>query len=182
MPERHVFVVLTNPVEGREQEFNDWYTDRHLADVVAIPGIVSAQRFRLSEGQRMADPPYAYCALYELETDDPAGVMKEVVARSGTDAMPISDAMQKQRMAILYRPMGDPVTKAGTSLTGRSRPRRRSRPARPSAPFPAARRWPKIWDDWPDLICSATPTDVDSSGVPADDAALMPRSAKASSE
>jgi len=44
---RHVFAVLTNPVEGREAEFNAWY-DRHLHDILRLPGLVSAQRFRLS--------------------------------------------------------------------------------------------------------------------------------------
>lgn len=44
---RHVFAVLTNPVEGREPEFNAWY-DRHLHDILRLPGLVSAQRFQLS--------------------------------------------------------------------------------------------------------------------------------------
>ena len=39
-------VVLTNPVAGREDEYNDWYSNRHLGDVIAIPGIVAAQRFK----------------------------------------------------------------------------------------------------------------------------------------
>src|SRR5690606_19186746 len=43
----YAYVVLSNPVPGRDQEYNDWYSNRHLADVVAVPGFVSAQRFRL---------------------------------------------------------------------------------------------------------------------------------------
>jgi len=31
---RHVFAVLTNPVEGREAEFNAWYDDRHVHDIL----------------------------------------------------------------------------------------------------------------------------------------------------
>jgi hypothetical protein len=38
-------IVLNNPKEGQEDKHNDWYTKRHLGDVVSIPGIVSAQRF-----------------------------------------------------------------------------------------------------------------------------------------
>lgn len=113
MPEKHVFVVLTNAVEGREHEFNDWYTNQHLGDVVAIPGIISARRFQMSDAQRMADPPYKYCALYEIETDDLPAVMAELTKRSGTSAMPISGAMAQQRLAIVYRPIGDPVTGSG---------------------------------------------------------------------
>ena len=29
-------VVLTNPVEGREDEYNEWYSGRHLEDVLAV--------------------------------------------------------------------------------------------------------------------------------------------------
>jgi hypothetical protein len=65
------FVVLTNAVEGREDEYNDWYTNRHLPDVLAIPGIVEAVRFELAGTQRIAPPwPYRYLAIYDIETDD----------------------------------------------------------------------------------------------------------------
>jgi len=38
-------IVFTNPVEGRDDEYNDWYTNTHLPDVLKIPGITGAQRF-----------------------------------------------------------------------------------------------------------------------------------------
>jgi len=41
--DKYIFVVQANAVNGREQEFNDWYTNRHLLDVMALPGIVAAQ-------------------------------------------------------------------------------------------------------------------------------------------
>jgi hypothetical protein len=30
---KHVFVVLTNPVEGEEDTYNDWYTNVHLIGI-----------------------------------------------------------------------------------------------------------------------------------------------------
>ena len=42
--EKHVFVVFTNPVAGKEAIYNEWYTDVHLKDVPKVPGIVAAQR------------------------------------------------------------------------------------------------------------------------------------------
>ena len=53
------FLVLSNAVDGRDDEYNDWYTNRHLPDVAATPGFVSATRFRLADAQRSA-PPYGY--------------------------------------------------------------------------------------------------------------------------
>lgn len=110
MPKKHLFVVLTNAVDGMDEAFNDWYTNRHLSDVVAIPGIKSARRFELSDAQRMTDPPYRYCALYEIETDDLPSVVKELVDRSNTKTMPLSEAMAEDRLAIIFKPMGDPVS------------------------------------------------------------------------
>ncbi len=64
-------LVLTNPVEGREETFNDWYTNTHLKDVLAVPGIVSAQRFKLAGTQLAPAPhPWSYLALYDVETDN----------------------------------------------------------------------------------------------------------------
>jgi len=45
------FVVLTNAVEGKDEEFNDWDTNVQLKDVLKIPGIIGA-RFNHSDVQR----------------------------------------------------------------------------------------------------------------------------------
>ncbi|WP_173933959.1 DUF4286 family protein [Chelativorans sp. Marseille-P2723] len=103
--ERHLMVVMTNPVEGREEEYNEWYDNQHLADVLKIPGIVSAERFELSASQR-SDPPYpfSYLALYWIETDDLARVVGELKNRSGTSLMPLSEAMAADRSVYLFKP------------------------------------------------------------------------------
>lgn len=69
---KNVLVVLSNAVDGQDQAFNDWYTKTHLQDVIGIPGYVAAQRFRRADTQlgNAADLPYAYLAIYEVETDD----------------------------------------------------------------------------------------------------------------
>ena len=28
------FLVFSNPIEGREEEYEDWYTNQHISDVV----------------------------------------------------------------------------------------------------------------------------------------------------
>lgn len=104
------FVVMTNPVEGREDEYNDWYTKRHLPDVLDIPGIVAAQRFTATAVQRATEPPpYRYLAVYEIETDDLGQVLEELGRRSGTDKMPMSTAMAEKRMSYVYTPITESV-------------------------------------------------------------------------
>lgn len=106
MPKRsYKFVVLTNAVAGREAEFNDWYTNTHLPDVMAIPGVVSAERFELAEYQRNPQQPFRYLAIYEIETDDLKWVSDEVGRRSGTSAMVISDAMAAEKLAAVFKPL-----------------------------------------------------------------------------
>jgi hypothetical protein len=103
--ERHLMVVMTNSVEGRDAEYNAWYDHRHLADVLKIPGIVSAERFELSEVQRSDPPyPYRYLALYWVETDDLSNVITELRSRSGTSLMPLSDALAPERSVHLFKP------------------------------------------------------------------------------
>ena len=108
---KHLLIVLTNPSEGREDEFNDWYNNIHLKDVLNIPGIVAAQRFGLSPAQRMTPPlPWSYFAIYEIETDDLQATISELSNRSNTALMPISEAMDATRQAFVVHAITDRVT------------------------------------------------------------------------
>ena len=86
---RFVFVVQTDPVDGRDREYNQWYDEIHLKDVCAFPGFVGARRFRLVEGEAKT----RYLAIYELETDDPQRDIAALTAAAGTDRMRMSDAL-----------------------------------------------------------------------------------------
>ena len=67
-----VLIVLTNASEGHEAEFNDWYDNVHLDEVLALPGFVSARRFKLSDEQlpedQMAPSRQRFLAIYDLDT------------------------------------------------------------------------------------------------------------------
>ena len=96
---KHVLLVLANAVEGREDEFNEWYSNQHLSDVLKVPGIISAQRFKYAapaaetvEGPH-PDPKYKYVAIYEVDSDDPNVVQAAMISLIGTDALILSDSM-----------------------------------------------------------------------------------------
>ena len=93
---RHHLLAFTNPVVGREDEFNRWYDERHVPDLLAVPGFVSAQRFALTDATGQGKPGWTYLALYELETDDLDALMEEVRSRLGTDAIPVSDTLDSK--------------------------------------------------------------------------------------
>ena len=65
----HVMFVFSNVKDGEEQEFNRWYTDEHVVDVVdKLDGYLSAQRYELAGGQ-LGDAPFRYLALYNIAAD-----------------------------------------------------------------------------------------------------------------
>lgn len=99
-------LVFSNPVEGREAEFNDWYSQRHLPDVLRVPGYLSARRFSLESGDGGPPPGWRYLAIYEVDFARYDAALTEVAARSGTDLMPISDAAARPLSAHFLMPWG----------------------------------------------------------------------------
>jgi len=68
---RFVFLVFANPIPGREAEFNDWYTNTHMGDLVQLPGWVGAQRFRIittvQPRPSMGGYTHGYLIIWDLE-------------------------------------------------------------------------------------------------------------------
>jgi hypothetical protein len=85
-------IAFTDPLAGQDQEYNNWYNEVHLSDVVAIPGFVSAQRFVLKIATA-GEIKNKYLAIYDMETDDPAALMAEVGRRVGTGQLILSQAL-----------------------------------------------------------------------------------------
>jgi hypothetical protein len=101
----YLFVVLTNPVAGsNDAEFNRWYDERHIPDVLNVPGIVAARRFEAADTQpETGERTQSYLALYNVETDDLQGVLDQLSIRSGTEAMPVSDTLDLENVhATVY--------------------------------------------------------------------------------
>jgi hypothetical protein len=88
-------VVGSNPVAPeREAEFNRWYVEEHLDDVLAVAGFTAARRYTLSPVRPMADTepsPYGYLAVYEVEADDLAVAGRDLQAALDSGAIPISE-------------------------------------------------------------------------------------------
>ena len=77
-----VFIVEVNCADpAREGEFNDWYTNTHLADMLSVPHFIKATRY---ENIESSEKKPKYVAIYEIETDDikeADRVLREYVAR-----------------------------------------------------------------------------------------------------
>jgi hypothetical protein len=69
-----VFLALANAAnDDVHDDFNQWYDAVHMQEVLALPGVKSARRFKLADTQIMPGDDAAgrrYLALYEVEVDD----------------------------------------------------------------------------------------------------------------
>ena len=103
---KYRMITLTNPVEGKDDAYNDWYQNTHLAEVVRAKGMVSAQRYRVKQAL-LASKSWPYLCVYDIETDDIDGVLAGL--RGGkltmTDAMDFANAY-----TVIFEEFGDPVT------------------------------------------------------------------------
>ena len=102
---KHILVVITDPTPGQEEEFNRWYTEEHLNDVLRVPGFVAAQRFKLTmDGAKSL--PARYLAIYEMETDDPKAAFAALGKAAQSGQMPTSPAMDNVNVvASVFTPI-----------------------------------------------------------------------------
>jgi hypothetical protein len=102
---QYCFVAITDSVPGKEEEFNTWYEQQHVGDVLRVPGFVAARRFKLVQAE--GSLPGRYLSLYEVETDDPQTAFAELMKRAGTNQMVISEAMDTSKaVAALFVALG----------------------------------------------------------------------------
>ena len=70
-PSQHIgntVLVVTMEVDAEdEEEFNKWYNEQHLPERMAIPGYVSARRFKLEDGNNALK----YLCIWEMEDGSP---------------------------------------------------------------------------------------------------------------
>jgi len=80
-----IWMVATRCTDpAREDDFNRWYDEVHLPDILSVPHVVAARRYRLARDASRSASPWAaedgprYLAVYELDTADPDAVLRAV--------------------------------------------------------------------------------------------------------
>jgi hypothetical protein len=132
---KYTFVVFTNAVKDRDDEFNSWYDDRHIPDVLAVPGFTAVQRFRLAETSPSQTFTHNYLALYEIETDDLAQVRRALSEVAGTDAMYISDSFDRTNaLTRFFEPITERIAAHDDAAADRT----------DAVRLESRRRWPPV--------------------------------------
>jgi hypothetical protein len=103
-------LVFSEPFEGQDDAYNEWYTGRHLKDVCALEGFTAAQRFTL-HSVSMGQGLNRYLAIYDVETDEPDRVVEQLFAARDTPAMPMDPAFNIDPTTVmLYEELTEKVT------------------------------------------------------------------------
>jgi hypothetical protein len=122
LPERawsvaeNLFLVLSNPIEGEDDSFNKWYDTTHVPEVLDVPGVVAAQRYRLAEinipddedlPAQLPPPTHRYLVIYELDRE-PDTVMAEFLKRVMTGKLSLGETLDLSTVSMTgWAPQGD---------------------------------------------------------------------------
>ena len=107
---KYMMIVFSNPVEGKEDEYEDWYSNVHVSEIVEkVPGFVSAQRFAMvPEHSNGGRPDHRYLAVYDVETDDPEKTFAKLSEMVTAGALVNSDALCRETLGRgFYVPVTD---------------------------------------------------------------------------
>ena len=92
--EKWVLIVEVNCTDpAREQEFNDWYNNTHLPDMIELPSVVRATRY---ENLNPGEGDGKYFAVYEMAAADFDKAMDELAAH-------VKEKAEQGRMSSLMQ-------------------------------------------------------------------------------
>ena len=97
MPTKFIQVVFSNPVEGKDAEFNEWYDNVHIPQLLQVPGMLSAKRYALQDAAVYSAPggvrpEHRYMTIYEMEGDVDA-LMGRIRQSVADGAVVMSDSL-----------------------------------------------------------------------------------------
>jgi hypothetical protein len=108
---RYLFLALGDCSDpSREDEFNKWYDDTHIPDVLSTPGVIQGTRYINTDPEGNKRPKYL--AVYEIETDDIDEFDRELGERltKAREAGRGTDCVVPDRSVPLKRPYFKQIT------------------------------------------------------------------------
>jgi hypothetical protein len=112
----HIVVVRSNPTDGNDEAYNEWY-DNHLHEFVEnIQGYAGAQRYRLNASQRpgMTSSKWQYVSIYELDdTDLPVIFRSNEEMKDAGVFTPWTGLLQEEHIGHVFTPVPPRVLQAG---------------------------------------------------------------------
>ena len=121
----HVMIVFTNALPGEDDEFNRWYDERHVTDVLEQGPFTSVRRYRLADHQLGGEAPYRYLPLYDVEDNRleeardflvwSRAEREEALAAGREPRVPISPVLANERVSWFFEQVSEHVAEPATT-------------------------------------------------------------------
>jgi hypothetical protein len=88
--QRGILTVQTDAMPGHEREFNNWYDEKHVPEILATEGFVLGRRFRAVPSPSDAERESGiskYLAVYDVVSTDLVGSYQALLDRFAAGVM-----------------------------------------------------------------------------------------------
>ena len=94
----HKMMVLAKAKTGQVDALAKWYDEKHINDLLAVPGLVTAERHTIMPVKRPeGSPEWDFMLIYELAGDNPMLALKNL----GEANVALSDLMESSQTLSL---------------------------------------------------------------------------------
>jgi hypothetical protein len=89
---RYRMIMLSQANPGRDEDYERWYDETHIPDMMQVPGFVAAQRFRVVRNV-VGETNFPFCSIYEIEADSADTAMGAMFAALQSGKVRMSDSV-----------------------------------------------------------------------------------------
>ncbi len=101
---KYKMIVLSNSVDGMDEEFNEWYDNVHIEDVTKLEGITSAKRFSFHSNVIGGSTERKYLTIYDIKTNNVDEVVNNLIKIVENDEIYISESLDMSTVdAMIYK-------------------------------------------------------------------------------
>jgi hypothetical protein len=102
-------IVWSSPAEGADDaEYNRWYDNVHVRDVLDLEGFTSCRRFRVANAQfGLVNTPGRYFAIYETDVEDLSCIPDMCAAAVAAGEMPMRWDLFSPGDIVLLEPVSE---------------------------------------------------------------------------
>lgn len=99
-----MLLVMSNPVQGKEDDYKKWYIEQHIPDCLKIQGFVNGRLLASAAQQHPLQTQfqYEYIAVFNIETDAIDVLINELKNRMNTPLMRFSESFDFNNFHIQF--------------------------------------------------------------------------------
>jgi hypothetical protein len=101
LTQNSILLGLMNATDGQDEAFNEWYEAVHLNEVLRIPGMIRALRYRIAPVHD-GDAPWTYLTVYEVKPHAVADIRAEIDRRAAAGVLHMSPVLGAERRSWFF--------------------------------------------------------------------------------